>query len=57
MQGVFLDDSEKYNEKNTHITVLKSEHNSLSESFKSKNNELNQFLVKDALGYQNLIIH
>lgn len=49
-----MNNLEKYTEKNAKIVILSSEQSILLNFFKSNNSELNQFLAKDALGYQNL---
>lgn len=45
---------EKYSDKNTYVSILNENHLQQLDSFNSKNVELNQFLVKDAFGYQEL---
>ena len=49
-KGVFL----HYGQENTYVSILKEDHRHLIPNFKSDNNELNDFLLKDALGYQSL---
>ena len=45
---------EFYNGSNSHIEVLNSKHSSVVVLFESSKPELNEFLRKDAFGYQNL---